>query len=91
MFKKLLNKVLNKKVVDLDNDGKIETLRMEIEGVFSQFKRMNERINTVNESLASVVEEETKVMEEAENRVASAKKEIEKNNKLKEKVQEIIV
>jgi predicted nucleic acid-binding Zn-ribbon protein len=57
-MKKLLNFVLRRKVVDLDNDGKIETLREEISGVFSQFKRMNDRLDRVNNQLDEIVKDE---------------------------------
>jgi hypothetical protein len=57
-MKRLLNFILRKKVVDLDNDGKIESLREEISGVFSQFKRMNNRLEEVNNQLDEVIKDE---------------------------------
>jgi len=64
MLKKILNFILNRKVVDLDNDGKIETLREEIQGVFSQFVTMNEQLGKVNEQLDGIILDEQKKQEE---------------------------
>jgi predicted RNase H-like nuclease (RuvC/YqgF family) len=92
-MKKLIQLIIrlfgNKKVIDLDNDGKIETLREEVAGVFSQFKRMSDKLTEVNvqleeviseEELAKVVEREQleRIIEEANRKLAESDKRIEK-------------
>jgi predicted nucleic acid-binding Zn-ribbon protein len=94
-MKKLVNFILRRKVVDLDNDGKIETLREEISGVFSQFKRMNDRLDRVNNQLDEIVKDEEfaqecerdnleRIIAEAEAKLAESNARIEKVNKEKE-------
>lgn len=82
ILKRIVNKFLNSKVVDLDNDGKIETLREEIQGVFSQFKRMNEQLTSVNTRLNDIVAEEELAKEVENDRLARIAKEVEENNAL---------
>lgn len=66
-FKTLLNMILNRKTIDLDNDGKIETLREEIQGVFSEFRNMNDKLENVNSELADIiVDEEQEQLREQE-------------------------
>jgi phosphoglycerate-specific signal transduction histidine kinase len=92
-MKKLIQLVLrlfgNKKVIDLDNDGKIETLREEVAGVFSQFRRMSDKLTEVNEQLDDVIAEEElakevereqleRIIEEANRKLAESDKRIEK-------------
>lgn len=91
MLKKIKALFSKKVVVDLDNDGKIESYRAEIEGVFSQFKRMDEKLDTVIEKLRDVVHDDAMNKMEAEKRLEKAKSEIEMNKKLKEKLQDFIV
>lgn len=55
-LKKLKNKLL--RVRDLDNDGKIESIREEIGGLFSQFVQMRDGINHANQKLQEVVKDE---------------------------------
>lgn len=57
MMKFIKGLFVNKKF-DLDNDGKVESYREEIKGVFSQFKRMSENLVDVNEKLTAVIEDE---------------------------------
>lgn len=82
-MKKLVNWILNRKVVDLDNDGKIELLREELSGVFSQFKTMHDKLESVNGQLDEVIEDEKfaqecerdaleRMIEEAEARIAES-------------------
>jgi SMC interacting uncharacterized protein involved in chromosome segregation len=91
MLKKLLSLIGlgGKKVIDLDGDGKIETLRAEVEGVFSQFKRMHDKLDKVNTQLNSVIEEEKfaqlcerdnleRIIEEANKKINKMDKVIEK-------------
>lgn len=54
--KKLKNKLLG--IRDLDNDGKIESIREEIGGLFSQFVTMRDGINQANQKLQEVVVDE---------------------------------
>lgn len=94
-MKRLLNWILRRKIVDLDNDGKIETLREEISGVFSQFKLMNTKLEEVNNELDEIVQEETfiqewerenleKLIAQAEAKIAESDARIEKVEKEKE-------
>ncbi len=88
----IINKLLNRKaLVGLDNDGKIESYREEIQGVFSQFKRMNEKLSSVNEKLQEVVEDEIRTVEEATKRKEKAEAELKSNQKLQEKVKDFII
>jgi len=67
MLKKLtdlINLILNRRIADLDNDGKIETLREEIQGIFSQFSSMHDKLETVNEQLDEVIVDEQAKQEE---------------------------
>ena len=57
MLKFVKNLFTNKKF-DLDNDGKIESYREEIKGVFSQFKTMSDNLADVNGKLGAVIEDE---------------------------------
>lgn len=91
MLKKVLNLFGKAKVVDLDNDGKIETLRAEVEGVFSQFKRMHDKLGEVNGKLQSVVEDEKRIAEQATKRIIKAQSELQANEKLQEKVKDFIL
>lgn len=79
------------KVVDLDNDGKIETFRAEIEGVFSQFKRMHDKLGEVNTKLNEVITEEKTIAKQALQRIEKAEAEIQANTGLQNKVSEFIV
>ena len=107
MLKHIKGLFTNKKF-DLDNDGKIESYREEIKGVFSQFKKMSENLTEVNTKLADVIEDEKnakeceqdnikRMIELSEKKIAksdsvieSAKKEIEANKKLQDKVKGFI-
>lgn len=92
MLKKLVNKLLNKKSpIDLNNDGKIESLREEISGVFSQFKHMHKKLDEVNGKLQEVVTEEQRIAETAQQRIEKAQAEIQANTNLQKKVSEFIV
>ncbi len=92
---KFLNKIKNLflkiKTIDLDNDGKIETLRAEIEGVFFQFKRMDDKLDEVNEKLAEIKEEELRKASLAEKRAEKANLELQANKKLQERVKDFIL
>ena len=91
MLKKLWFKIRGIKVVDLDNDGKIESLRGEIEGVFSQFKRMHDKLDVVNSQLQEVITEEKTLAKQALQRIEKAEAEIMANTGLQKKVSEFIV
>lgn len=95
MLKNVLNKIkslLGKKaVIDLDNDGKIESYRLEVEGVFSQFKRMHNKLGEVITNLEIVAEEEKEALKRAEQRIQKAQTEIELNKKLQDKVNDFII
>lgn len=43
---------------DLDNDGKIESYRAEVQGLFSQFTKMKDSLVQANNQLQDVVEDE---------------------------------
>ena len=53
-----IKRLFVKNTLDLDNDGKIESLREEIQGVFSQFVKMNDKLDNVNQELDTVVQDE---------------------------------
>jgi hypothetical protein len=91
MLKKLWYKIRGIKVVDLDNDGKIESLRGEIEGVFSQFTRMHKKLDEVNGKLHEVITEEKTLAKIALQRIEKAEAEIQANTNLQKKVSEFIV
>lgn len=91
MLKSLLRKFGKAKVVDLDNDGKIETLREEISGVFSQFTRMHKKLDEVNGQLQEVITEEQTNAKIALQRIEKAEAEIQANTNLQNKVAEFIV
>lgn len=82
MLKKLKGLFTNTKF-DLDNDGKIESYREEIKGVFSQFTRMSNQLDSVNAKLKEVIEDETfakeceqdnleRIIEEAKRKIKEA-------------------
>lgn len=79
-----------KSVLDLDNDGKIESYKQEIEGVFSNFKRMHDKLEDVNTKLVSIVEEELNNENKARKRAEKANEEIQMNAKLQEKLKDFI-
>jgi hypothetical protein len=91
MLLKLWNKIRGIKTIDLDNDGKIETFRAEIEGVFSQFVRMNKKLDEVNGKLQEVITEEKTIANRALQRIEKAEAEIQANTSLQKKVSEFIV
>lgn len=91
MLKKLISKLKRVKTVDLDNDGKIETLRAEVEGVFSQFKRMHDKLGEVNGKLQAVKAEETRIAELASKRIVKTDAEIQANERLQEKLKDFII
>lgn len=57
-IKRFFANLFSKKTLDLDNDGKIETLREEVQGVFSQFKNMHDKLTNVNSELDNVIMDE---------------------------------
>ncbi|AKQ08317.1 hypothetical protein PQE66_gp002 [Bacillus phage PBC2] len=87
---KFFKKLFNRKVADLDNDGKIEGFMDEIQGVFAKFNLMHRQIETVNTELNAIMEEEQAVKEKAEANIAKAQEQIDKNKKLQEKVSEFM-
>lgn len=109
LLKTLLNLLKVSKVADLDNDGKIETLQEEVQGLFSQFKTMSETLEKTNSQLKEVAEDErvkreeeiarmqalidahNKKLDESNSREERVWATIEKNNKLKDKVDEFTV
>lgn len=112
-MKKLLNLLLKligrAKVADLDNNGKVESLNKEIQGLFEQFKTMSEKLEENNGKLIDVIQDEAKKrdeeklriqvlleaherkMEDSEAIAEKAQANIEKNNKIKSKVDEFVV
>jgi chromosome segregation ATPase len=75
----ILKKLFSKKVVDLDNDGKIESLQDEIKGLFSHFTTIKEELTKANEKLESVVKEEELAQEMELDRLERIKAEVERN------------
>lgn len=91
MWKKLFKFVGKQKVVDLDNDGKIESLEKEVAGVFSHFKRMNDQLEDVKYRMEGIISEEEKTKAIADQRIAKAKASLETHNKVQEKLKDFIV
>lgn len=91
MLKKVWNFILRRKPIDLDNDGKIESLRSEVEGVFSSFKRMNNQLIEVNTKLEAVVSDEVAIKTLAEERIERALGEMKSNQKLQNKLKDFIL
>ena len=55
---KVIKSLFQSKKLELDNDGKIESYREEIKGVFAQFTTMSNRLDNVNAKLQEVIEDE---------------------------------
>lgn len=95
----MLNKIkglLNKKAkFDLDNDGKIESYRDEIKGVFSHFKIMSDKLEAVNAKLQDVVDEETLAQEMEQDNlkriIEETNKRLEESEKLAQKASQEII
>ena len=85
------NWVMNRKVVDLDNDGKIETLSQEVEGIFAGFKRMSNQLDAVDTNLSNIIKEEDEKKRQAEVRMINASQQMRKNKELKDKLKDFIV
>ena len=95
-MKKIVEFLLGKKV-DLDNDGKIESYREEVRGVFAKFKTQSDKLDEVNSKLEQVVEEERLKAEKARLKAEDSDKRAEKallehelNVKLKERLKDFI-
>jgi GTP1/Obg family GTP-binding protein len=80
-MKKLLKKLFNiKSKHDLDGDGKLESYRQEMEGVFSEFKTKVETLEKVEAKYVELVKEEKQKKEsevlrfERNQRLASVRK-----------------
>lgn len=104
-MKKLYELLLNlfkRNTIDLDNDGKIETIREEVAGVLSHFKTMHEQLSTANGKLVEISVDEKRKKVESDERIKAVveaetrKKEladrrlekIEEERKTNEKIQE---
>lgn len=90
MWRKIKALFSKKSIVDLDNDGKIESYKEEIEGVFSNFKRMHDKLEDVNSKLGAILEEEHQNEINARKRLEKAQDEINMNAKLQEKLKDFI-
>lgn len=77
LLTKLVNYVMNKKMIDLDNDGKIETLREEVSGLFSQFKKIYNNLDAVNEKLEEIIQEEELAKEMSLDKLERVRKQVE--------------
>lgn len=78
LLKKGLRKIGMLKVVDLDNDGKVETLNEELQGVFAQFKTMSQKIDETNNQLSEILEDEEQKQIAERERLERAQREYEK-------------
>lgn len=71
---------------DLDNDGKIESVREEVRGFFSQFIEMQEGLEKANENLNTIVldelENQKKEQEALELAIQRANKKLEESSSL---------
>lgn len=57
-LKNFINKLRG--IRDLDNDGKIESVREEMQGIFQQFATMRDSVDSANLQLGDIVEDELK-------------------------------
>jgi hypothetical protein len=89
-MKKLLKKLAGIKTLDLDNDGKIESLHDEITGLLSGFKNIYDKVNDANNKLINIMEEEEAIAIKAEHRIERARAEYEANENLKKRVSDFI-
>lgn len=90
-MKKLFKKLAGIKTFDIDNDGKIESLRDEVTGLFSEFKKMHDKLGEVNSELSTVILEEEIVLERANKRIEQAKAELQANKGLQSRVSDFIL
>lgn len=87
---KFLDKLLNKQApVDLDRDGKIETIGEEVDGLVEGFKRVFNGINDKTDKLYEIIDEAEDVIQKAQSDVVKAKEQIEKNERIKKKLQDL--
>lgn len=84
---KAIKKMFTNTKLDLDNDGKIESYREEIKGVFAQFTSMSNRLDNVNAKLQEIIEDEKsaqecerdnleRIIKEAEQKIAESENRI---------------
>lgn len=78
VLKKILRKIGMLKVADLDNDGKVETLNEELQGIFAQFKTMSEKIDETNNQLVEILEDEEQKQIAEKERLERAQREYER-------------
>jgi hypothetical protein len=91
MFKKLVALFGKKAFADLDNDGKIESYREEVQGVFAQFRKQFDKLEEVNVKLSTIVEEERQNAVLAEKRAEKALQEHSMNEKLKDRLKDFVI
>lgn len=90
MLEKILKAFGKKAPMDLDNDGKIETLGEEVAGLFERFVHTHNKLQKVNEELHKIKAEEEAVLAKAKARIEKIENEVIANSKLAEKVSEFI-
>lgn len=100
---KFIKNLLNRKSkFDLDGDGKLESYRQEMEGVFSEFKSKVETLSKVESNYRELIQEEkqnkelelerfNRSQERAKARIEKAETDINITAKLKEKLNEFIM
>lgn len=100
---KIINKLLKRKSkIDLDGDGKLESYRQEMEGVFSEFKNKVETLSKVESKYRQLIEEEKRSkeaeverfmrnQERATARIEKAETDINITTKLKDKLNDFIM
>lgn len=87
---KWLDKLLNKQApVDLDRDGKIETIGQEVDGLVESFKRVFDGVAKKTENLHELIHEAEEVIIKAESDIDKAKEQIEKNNRITQKLKDL--
>lgn len=68
-IKDIINKLLNAKTVDLDQDGKVESIRDEISGLLGNFQQIYDKIEDANDRLEEVVEKDIENIKYTEHRL----------------------
>lgn len=89
-FNKILSLLGKKAPIDLDNDGKIESLGQEVTGLFERFVHTHNKLQKVNEELVKIKAEEEAIAKKAQERIVKIEQEVVVNSKLAEKVAEFI-
>lgn len=85
MLKKLKELFTKKPLgLDLDNDGKLESLNDEVNGLFAEFSYAYDRLTNVNDEINDIIEEEIENISKSQKKISKANDQLVANQKLKE-------